>query len=350
MEDTAQPLAAANDPVAEAANAFKASLGQIEQPPEPKRRDENGRFAGEAPTDDGEDEELEPEAQEAEGEEQEPETDDDEGPDQEDDQPAVEMPRSWPSDKAELWSTLPPETQGFIAEREGQRDSAVNAKFQEAANVRKQYELQAHEAQRTRDTFAALAEAIVTDLQVSPPSEAMLDERSPHYNPALYRAKLAEYKQLSDYRQELSQRLETAKQQRQADEERAMQEYINEVNSKTREALVRDVPEIADQQRAPAKIKELMDYAMSIGVPAEQFNTPFTALEWHVLHKAKSYDEMMSAQAKMGKQPVKAQPGIRPGVATSRSAAKASRVARDMKRVSQEGSVEAGAAVWKHFL
>lgn len=348
MTDTAQPLAAETDPVAAAANAFKASLGQIEQPPEPKRRDESGRFASDTPADEPEDDELEPEAQAAEGEDQDAESDD-EGPD-EDDQPSVEMPRSWPADKAELWSELPPETQSYIAEREGQRDSAVNAKFQEAANQRKQYELQAQEAKQTRDTFAALAEALVTDLQAAPPSEAMLDERSPLYNPALYRAKLAEYRQLSDYRQELSQRLETVKQQRQAEDERAMQEYINEVNSKTRDALIQDVPEIADQQKAPAKIKELMDYALKIGVPAEQFQTPFTALEWHVLHKAKSYDELMAAQQKMGNRPVKGQPAIRPGVATSRSAAKASKIARDHKRVITEGSIEAGAAMWKNFL
>lgn len=347
MTDTAQPLAAETDPVAAAANAFKTSLGQIEAPKEPQARDDSGRFAGEEPDIAPEDDELEPEAQEAEGEEQDADADD-EGPD--DDQPSVEMPRSWPADKAELWSNLPPETQGYIAEREGQRDSAVNAKLQEAANVRKQYELQAQEAKQTRDNFAALAEALVNDLQAEPPSEALLDERSPHYNPALYRAKMAEHKQLHAYREELAGRIQTVRQQRQADEQRATQEYLESVNSKTREALIRDVPEIADQQKAPAKIKELMDYALSIGVPAEQFQTPFTALEWHVLHKAKAFDEMTAAQAKMGNKPVKGQPAIRPGVATSRSAAKASRVARDMKRVATEGSVEAGAAVWKHFM
>ena len=40
--------------------------------------------------------------------------------------PEVVLPRSWPADKAELWTSLPPEAQAVIAAREGQRDAAVN--------------------------------------------------------------------------------------------------------------------------------------------------------------------------------------------------------------------------------
>lgn len=358
MTDTAQPdVAAETDPVAAASDAFKASLGQIEQPVEPKPRDERGRFRGENPPEeapiDDEGEELEgeidPDAEDADGEVND-EAEDAEGPDDEDDQPAVEMPRSWAADKAELWSELPPETQSYIAEREGQRDNAVNAKFQEAANQRKQYELQAQEAQKNRDTFASLAEAILSDLQPVEPSRSLLDRNSPDYNPEQYRALDAEYQQLSQYRSQLSERLQSVRQQQEADEQRAMQEYIEQVNSKTKDALFQDVPEFADQQKAPAKIQELMEYAVNLGLPAEQFQTPLTALEWHVLHKAKAYDEMKAAEKKIGNKPVKGQPPIRPGVATSRSASKASKFAKDMKRVQKEGSVEAGAAVWKNFL
>ena len=184
MTDTAQPLAAETDPVAAAADAFKVHLGQMEQP---AQRDEKGRFASATPTDPEVDEvenEIEPEALDAEGEEQDPDSDDEAQPDE---QPAVEMPRSWPGDKAEVWASLPPEAQEFISLREGQRDAAVNAKFQEAAVTRKQYELQAQEAAKTRETFATLADAIARDLQPVPPPSSMLDRNSRDYNPERYR-------------------------------------------------------------------------------------------------------------------------------------------------------------------
>ena len=46
----------------------------------------------------------------------------------------VDMPASWSKEDAETWSALPADAQAKIAEREGQREQAVNAKFQESAN------------------------------------------------------------------------------------------------------------------------------------------------------------------------------------------------------------------------
>jgi hypothetical protein len=63
---------------------------------------------------------------------------------------------------AEQWTSLPPETQAFIREREGQRESAVNAKFQEAANLRKAHEAEIGEAQTNRQAFAEAADFVLS--------------------------------------------------------------------------------------------------------------------------------------------------------------------------------------------
>ena len=166
MLDTAQPLAAETDPVADAAQAFKVSLGQADAPE--RSRDDRGRFAspreaGDAPD---EDEEIEAaEADEAEAAENVEETDDDAETAEEAQSELAAMPSSWAKEDAEIWSELPPEAQARIAEREGQRDAAVNQKFQDAANLRK-----AHEADiRQARAFGAAPRTTVADARTSSP-------------------------------------------------------------------------------------------------------------------------------------------------------------------------------------
>jgi hypothetical protein len=97
-----------------------------------------------------------------------------------------------------------------------------------------------------------------------------------------------------------------------------------------------------------------MEYAVSLGLPAETFNAPTTAIEWHVLWKAKQYDRLQSAKARVDSdpkpEPRKAQPAVRPGVATPRGAIEQQQRGRAMDRLRKEGSVDAGAAAFKHLL
>src|SRR3546814_20241242 len=65
----------------------------------------------------------------------------------------VEMPASWSKDDAELWASLPPETQAKLAERIGQQEVGVNSKFQELATARKATEAQLAKANANRDAY-----------------------------------------------------------------------------------------------------------------------------------------------------------------------------------------------------
>jgi GH24 family phage-related lysozyme (muramidase) len=108
----------------EAAAAFKAALA-------PRRAGPPGTADGgadDAGADDGDDR-LPPPATQGEP----PETEDmQDGEDEaaEEAQPdAVAMPASWSREDERLWSTLSPEAQARIAEREGQRDAAISLAY-----------------------------------------------------------------------------------------------------------------------------------------------------------------------------------------------------------------------------
>lgn len=364
MTDTAQPIPAAetevaSDPIADAANAFKVNLGQIAPPERP--RDENGRFAKLAPEGD---EEIEAEADEQpiEGEaDAEAESHDEETTDEaaEEAQPEpVDLPTSWPSEHAEMWNSLPPEAQAVIREREGQREAAVNAKFQEAANVKRANEALITEADANRQRFAELSEFALNLLQPQPPSRTMLDPRSADYNPDQYHLAKAQYDDTIQTLTHLDQQRQHAVAQQQQAHQAALYEEIAAINEQYGEALIRDVPDFVseDQTVSARAIQDIADYGIQIGIPRDTFLNPelraqVTAPMWHALWKAKQYDQMKTAQAKVApKAPKPAAPPVKPGVTTPRSAIQATARKKDFDRLARTGSVADGAAVWKQFL
>ena len=382
MSDTARPLAAAadsetvstRDAIEAAAQAFKVSLGQDEASAQARGAD--GRFttsgASEGAADPGarsgagdEDHPGSPDrgpgqarsgtgidAPEA-GDEPEAgaENQDDASGDEEagdEPQPSdAPLPKSWPAEQAELWRSLPPETQALIAAREGQRDAAVNAKFQEAANLRKAHEAEINEANLNRQRYAEAVDQVLSLVVPQMPPRSMLDAGSDDYDPDAYHYRKALHEDTIAF---LSQH-RTQRQQIAAQEDVAR---FNALNDATRDAFVAAVPDIADQARAPALFQQLIDYAVSLGTPAEIFDSPTTAIEWHVLWKAREFDRLLSAQARVREaprpEPRKAQPAVRPGVTTPRSAIEQQRRGQALDRLRKEGSVDAGAAALKHLL
>lgn len=350
MTDTPQPETAgetvASDPFADAANSFKQSLGQIAEPERP--RDDRGRFA---PKEIEAEDEAEAEA-EAESHD---EVETDEAADEAQPEP-VDLPTSWPSEMAETWATLPAETQDFIVKREAERDAAVNAKFQEAANVRKANEAVIAEANTNRQKYVEAAEMVLAAFQPRPaPSPSMLNPQSADYNPDAYHLHKAYHDQDAAYFSQLQEQLSQAKAQQAQEVTQAEQQYIASVEEKFRPALLRDVPELSDPVKQPQKLHELIQYAVSQGIGEHVFTDPeiaqrITSPELHLAWKAMQYDKMMSAKAKVSPKAQKpAAPPVRPGVATPRSAVEQARKKEALARLDREGSVEAGAAFFKNL-
>jgi hypothetical protein len=348
-----------DDAIAEAALAFKVSLGQTLPPaaepgPAPAEDAPDAAAPGDASENDDDIDAPEPADPADEGAESHDPGDDPDAAADEAQPPAIELPRSWPADKAELWTSLPPEAQAVIAEREGQRDAAVNAKFMEAANLRKTHEVELGEARTSRARALEATDLALALIQPKAPPVSMLDAGSDDYDPDGYHLAKAHYEQSLALLDDLSaqqQELRALQQQEQAEQEGRL---FQAINGATQDALLRDVPDIADQAKAPAMFRELIDYALGIGAPIELFQTPTTALEWHTLWKAREYDRLQAAKARVATDPKpaprKAQPPIRPGVTTPPGARAAARRQQNLARLERSGTIEDGAAVFRDFL
>lgn len=352
MSDTAQPAMAAdpNVQLENAANAFKAALGQDVQP-----RDEQGRFAS-----------VEPEVEEDldEGELQsEPEAEDDaeieadaEAADDEAQPEPVKMPTSWSKEDADLWQSLPADAQGKIAEREAQREQAVNQKFQEAANARKQFETELAEANANRDAYKSAIDDVLSLVTPTKPDPRAYGAGTGNYNREAYDLAMLQYEQQSNYVAQLQQQRQAIVAQQQEEAERAYQAEIQAIEEVARPRFVADVPELTDPSKAGQVLTDIVKYAVESGVPASVFEqsdmSGVTSAELHIAWKAMQYDRIKSAQVKVKGTPAPkpAQPAVKPGVTISRSATKATAMRKATERLATEGSIEAGAAVWKNFL
>jgi hypothetical protein len=354
MTDTPQLSGAgetevAADPIAAAANAFKVSLGQIAEPERP--RDDRGRFASTKEEIEAEEEAAlaaDPEA-ESHDEEVEAEAADAAQPE------AIDLPTSWPAELAEEWQNLPAPLQDKIVQREAEREAAVNAKFQEAANVRKANEALITEANTNRQRFAEASDLVLSMVRPERPPATMLDPRSADYNPDAYHLAHAQYQQTAEFIDSVKQQREYALAQQQQESTQAEAQYIAQVEEKFRPALLKDVPDLADPAKQGPMLNKLIQYAVSQGIGEHVFTDPeiaqrITSPELHMAYKAMKYDEMMKAKAKV--QPKAARPAappVRPGVATSRSAIEATKRKEVTDRLAREGSVEAGAAFFKNL-
>lgn len=336
--DTAQPVTAAetdpNAAIAAAADAFKTYDSPIP-------RDDAGRFStkeietvDEPEPEDGEDEAID---DEGEIEEQE------EAADEAQPEP-VAMPSSWSKEEAERWNALPPETQAFIAEREGQRDAAVNSKFQEAANVKK-------EAAKARDELAGQLDLIMSAINPVKPDPRAFGYGTQHYNREAYDIATAEYETQAQTLESLkSEREALAKQQ--ADEEAsAFQEWKQQHEAQFAPKLLSDVPELKDQAKAEATLREIISYAIAAGIPAENFaedvQDQITSAQLHMVWKAKEYDRLKASGKPVARQ---ASPAVKPGVTSPRSATKAAAYRKASENLAKSGSIEAGAAIFKQHM
>lgn len=341
----------AADPNVQLANAADAFKAFTSEEPVTKPRDDKGKFV--SPTVD-EPEELE-ELAEVEGE-PEAEADDVEEEEAAEEAQPIPMPTSWSKEDAELWEELPAAHQGKIAEREAQREQAVNQKFQEAANVKKATEAQLAEANANRDAYKGAIDQVLSMVQPVAPDPRAYGAGTGNYDRESYDLAVLQYQQTMQTVQALQTQQQEIAQQQEAEAKRVFEAEIEAIEAVARPALLADVPELTDPQKAPQMIGDIVRYAISKGVPENVFAgdalNGVTSAELHIAWEAMQYRKIMAAkgQVQANPAPKPSQPAIKPGVASSRSATKQATMRKANERLANEGSIEAGAAVWKNFL
>lgn len=349
--DTAQAHAPAEtDPdaiIESAANAFKA----FDNPVIAQPRDETGKFSREQPEGTDEDEattDLEA-AEETAEEGEDADLDEDE---QEAAEPAQPMPPSWGAEDAELWETLSPEAQAKIAAREGERDRGLNMKLQETANARKAAEAKAAEVSTRLEDLTRVIETVEAIYKTPEPDPRAFGYGTQQFNEPAYRAAHQQWQQTEQVLAQLNQQREAATTERSKAEAEAFAEWKQQQEQQFAPKLLADVPELKEAEKAGPLLHNLIKYAIDSGIPedvfAESAQEEITSAQLHLLWKAQQFDKLRAN--KTAPKPKPAGPAVKPGVSSPRSAQKASRVKRDFDRLDREGSIEAGAAVFKHFL
>lgn len=352
MSETAQlatPTADPNAQIANAANAFKAAIA-----PPSVERDEVGRFASPVPeqetteqliSDEGE--VLEPEDAVGTGDEVEA---------AEEAQPEpIEMPASWSKDKADEWSAIPPTLQAVIAEREGERDRAVNQKFQEAANAKNAIQAELAEANANRDAYAEAVDTVLSLVRPVKPDPRAYGAGTGNYNREAYDLAAAQYEEQQSLVNSLTQQRQAIAAQQAEEVNRQQAEAIAAIEEFSRPKFLADVPELTDPAKAGPVLNEIVQYAIQMGVPADTFAAEnvnsITSAELHIAWKASQYDKIMKAKSKVAETPPpKPAPAVRPGTAISRSATRSSQVRKASETLARDGTVQSGAAIFKALL
>lgn len=351
MTDTAQALAPAeNDPNAQldnAADAFKSFLN----PPDPQKRDERGRFAGEQP------DETPEAADEAELEAEETAEGADEPVEElEAEEAAVEaqpLPPSWPADKADVWEALPAPAKALIAERDAEQLRATNAKFQEIANARKAVETEARtEANTKRNELIQAYETVEALYKAPEPDPRAFGYGTQQFNEAAFRAAHQQWQQNEQALAQIRDQREAR--QKEADEAAAAElaAWLETHNAEVAPKFIELVPDLADPAKAAPIFDSVFRYAQENGVEADLFSPdnvksiPLGHIQ--VFWKAMQYDKLRTTEAKPKPKPA-AGPAVKPGVSSPRSATKAAQFQQANDRLAREGSIEAGAAVFKQL-
>jgi hypothetical protein len=335
MQDTAQSFATA-DPIADAANAFLA----LNAAPIP--RDESGKFAPKAPAEPVEQIEPEAEAVEVEAtddsEGQEPEA---EAPDEGQPEADTPMPSSWPKEDAETWNALPPSARAIIAEREGQRDAAINQKFQEAANVRKAALAEAQAAAANREKYAAQLEQVLDLIRPAAPDPAHYVNEAGEFNGNQYAWDKAQFDKASET-------VSALEQQRQAIAAQRAQEAQEGVAAEWRADGQRlaAYPDFA-ADKAPATFAAIEAYISKAGISPDVLAQAVPA-EVEMVWKAMQYDRQQEAKARVAPVAKPATPNLRAGVSTPKAAVVNSQRQQAMKRLEKSGSIEDGAAFFRN--
>ena len=344
--DTAQVVYPPADPVADAAALF----GSMREPEAPNR-DETGKFAPKAvepvaeeieaaPVEDAADIDAEPVEVEEAADEAQPE-----GP---------KMPASWSKEDAEHWNALPPEAQALIAEREGQRESAVNSKFQEAANARKASEAQLAEANANRDAYADAINTVLSLVSPVEPDPRAYGAGTGNYNREAYDLAVLQYREDTAALDQLTQQRDAILSAQQDAETARRKAMYAEAEERTRPAFLATVPGMsdADPQKRRQALGEIISYAVAQGVPEEAFadpDYPVSSGEYLIAWKASQYDKMQEAKTRVAPRASTAAPPVRPGVSTPRATQKQVALQKSLDRLDKEGTIEAGAAVFRQF-
>lgn len=253
-------------------------------------------------------------------------------------QPDIDMPKSWSSDDRDDWNALTPKAKAIVLRRETQREAGMNklasqlkAKEAEAAKVLTDIE---SERKQLASQASRYANEVVKKFQ------AEFGDVNPSELAATDPAKFLRY-------QAATMAVGTAVQEAQAHEQqqteafnKAMTDFRQGENAKVIEQLKLDTPE---KQRAFEE--QVVKAAEKSGIPLTRLQQ-YTATELVMFDKAQKWDAAVARRKTVEQAPKQPPRVVKPGT-TSSGSAKEQQEASLMKTLQKTGTVDAAAQLFK---
>jgi len=184
--------------------------------------------------------------------------------------------------------------------------AAINKRFQEAAEARKQIQQQAAVLQQQQQQVAALyQQAQNGGLQApTPPTRELFES-----DPIGYMEEKLKYDEAkAQYDQNMFQ-LQNVQKQRMQAQEQAHQAYLQE----QAQVLTQYIPEIADPEKGEAIKNALVDTGVSYGFTAEEMQGVTDARYVRALNDARKYRELVAKRKSAQSKGEKARPVVKAG-------------------------------------
>jgi len=210
--------------------------------------------------------------------------------------------------------------------------AAINKRFQEAAEARKQIEQQAAVLQQQQQQVAALyQQAQNGGLQAPTPPTRELFESDPI---GYMEEKLKYDESKAQFDQNMFQLQNVQKQRMQAQQE-AHQSYLAE----QAQVLTQHIPEIADPKRGEAIKNALVDTGVSYGFTTEEMQAVTDARYVRALNDARKYRELVAKRKSTQSKGEKARPVVKAG-AKKRVDSNAVTRKKAQQRLQKTGSID----------
>ena len=210
--------------------------------------------------------------------------------------------------------------------------AAINKRFQEAAEARKQIEQRAAALQQQQQQLLQLhQQAQNGGLQApTPPTRELFES-----DPIGYMEEKLKYDEAkAQYDQNMFQ-LQNVQRQRMQAQEQAHQSYLQE----QAQVLTKFIPEIADPQKGEAIKNALVDTGVSYGFTAEEMQAVTDARYVRALNDARKYRELVAKRKSAQSKGEKARPMVKSGAKKRQDSNVATRK-KAQTRLQKTGSID----------
>lgn len=225
----------------------------------------------------------------------------------------------------------------YWTEAELQRDAAgqkaINKRFQEIAQVRKQFEQKEAEIAKREAQALGLANQIQNGSLVAPtpPSSELFES-----DPIGYMEQKMKYDEAKTAYDQSMYQVQTLQQQQQQAQAQAHQSYLQE----QAEVLRKRIPEIADPVKGEALKQSLVQTGVAYGFTEDEMSMVTDARYIEALNDARKYRELKSKRKATQAKGEKARPVVKAGVKKRKSTGVQAEQQKAQQRLMKTGSID----------